>query len=235
MAMWGPFFATRDNHPFIRAALACAIGLAIAMAWTPVMAADDDDDLPDTKIYNSILEGLGLKHDGPGIVYRERSPLVIPPSRALTPPVQSATATNPNWPVDPEVKLQRELKANSSRGTTAEIIEQESWPLRPDQLSPGRRTARSRSSGPGSDSVDQGIGRPLSPSELGYKGGLFGSLFGKDKEETAVFTGEPARTSLTAPPPGYQTPSPSQPYGVGKDRTKTKPTKYLEEHPSSGQ
>jgi len=30
------------------------------------------------------------------------------------------------------------------------------------------------------------------------------------------FTGEPKRTDLTAPPPGYQTPSPDQPYGPGK-------------------
>ena len=39
-------------------------------------------------------------------------------------------------------------------------------------------------------------------------------MFGKDEEEVAKFTGEPPRASLTAPPPGYQTPSPDQPYGV---------------------
>jgi hypothetical protein len=56
----------------------------------------------------------------------------------------------------------------------------------------------------------------MSPSELGSKG-IFGSLFKKDDGgESAKFTGEPPRASLTAPPRGYQTPSPDQPYGVGK-------------------
>ena len=41
-------------------------------------------------------------------------------------------------------------------------------------------------------------------------------MFGGNKEETVKFTGEPPRTSLTDPPPGYQTPSPDQPYGAGK-------------------
>jgi hypothetical protein len=44
-------------------------------------------------------------------------------------------------------------------------------------------------------------------------GGLIGS-----KEEYTNFTGEPPRTSLTEPPVGYRTPSPAQPYGVGKQR-----------------
>ena len=33
----------------------------------------------------------------------------------------------------------------------------------------------------------------------------------------ATFTGEPRRESLIEPPAGYRTPSPNQPYGIGKD------------------
>ena len=44
-------------------------------------------------------------------------------------------------------------------------------------------------------------------------GGLIGS-----KEEYGTFTSEPPRSSLTEPPPGYRTPSPTQPYGVGKEK-----------------
>jgi hypothetical protein len=58
-------------------------------------------------------------------------------------------------------------------------------------------------------------GQLLTPTELGYRGGLF-DFFGDKADGTARFTGEPARTSLTEPPPGYQTPSPDQPYGQGK-------------------
>jgi hypothetical protein len=42
------------------------------------------------------------------------------------------------------------------------------------------------------------------------------------KEEYGTFTGEPPRASLTDPPPGYQTPSPDQPYGIGPDRKPAK-------------
>ena len=58
--------------------------------------------------------------------------------------------------------------------------------------------------------------RTLQPSELGYFGGLFSNFgsFGGQKEETRTFTREPPRSSLTAPPAGYQTPSTEQPYGI---------------------
>ena len=61
----------------------------------------------------------------------------------------------------------------------------------------------------------------MTPSQLGYTGGLWsgfkslGGTFSKDKEpETARFTREPARSTLTDPPPGYRTPSAEQPYGL---------------------
>jgi hypothetical protein len=56
---------------------------------------------------------------------------------------------------------------------------------------------------------------------------MFGS---KTDADAAKFTGEPPRVSLTAPPPGYQTPSPEQPYGVGESKQPEKPASYLETH-----
>ena len=47
---------------------------------------------------------------------------------------------------------------------------------------------------------------------------IFSSTLWAAKEEYATFTGEPPRASLTEPPPGYRTPSPNQPYGVGKQK-----------------
>jgi len=58
----------------------------------------------------------------------------------------------------------------------------------------------------------------MSPSELGTKnpfGSLFSSFGPNKKAETAPFTGEPPRASMTEPPSGYQTPSPNYPYGMG--------------------
>jgi hypothetical protein len=71
----------------------------------------------------------------------------------------------------------------------------------------------------------------LKPNELGYTGGLFGSLF-KDntRSEVATFTAEPARGDLTQPPPGYRTPSPTYPYGITPKQEKAKPYDHLGTH-----
>ena len=77
---------------------------------------------------------------------------------------------------------------------------------------------------PSSSSIREGA--PLSPSELGYKGGLFGGLFkDQNKDEKATFTGEAPRTNLTAPPTGYMTPSPNHPYGLSAKKEAPKPFK----------
>jgi hypothetical protein len=68
-------------------------------------------------------------------------------------------------------------------------------------------------------------GKPMRPSELGYFGGLFSS-FGGQKEEEATFDREPPRSSLTAPPPGYQTPSAAQRYGINNKKDEKKVTPY---------
>ncbi len=53
--------------------------------------------------------------------------------------------------------------------------------------------------------------------ELGSKS-IFSKVWGGDKNEYVPFTGEPPRASLLEPPVGYRTPSPAQPYGVGKEK-----------------
>jgi hypothetical protein len=51
---------------------------------------------------------------------------------------------------------------------------------------------------------------------------MFSSAPWADKTETSTFTAEPPRDNLTAPPAGYQTPSPNQPYGLGPSQEKRK-------------
>ena len=54
------------------------------------------------------------------------------------------------------------------------------------------------------------------PRDHGATKSIFSvGIFGK-KNESATFTGEPSRETLTDPPAGYLTPSPDQPYGVGQ-------------------
>jgi hypothetical protein len=68
----------------------------------------------------------------------------------------------------------------------------------------------------------EGSTAPSTNAELGSKGflNMFKTGLWAPKEEYAPFTGEPQRSSLTEPPPGYRTPSPNQPYGVGREKWK---------------
>jgi hypothetical protein len=197
-------------------AAACGLlGAALVVAGAPgSRAADDDEPSVDQKIINNVMQAIGLK-GGADIDYRERSPLVLPPKVTLPQPQANATTAAPNWPVDAEAKRRKE---NANR--RFDEVE-DTRVLRPDELNVGERR-RSRTG----TSQDHPDGRPMSPAELGNKGGWFGSLFGS-KSETATFTKEPPRTNLTEPPVGYQTPSPDQPYaGPGAKSGWTAATPY---------
>lgn len=185
-------------------------------------AANDEDEAFDIRILRSILGGIGLKRDGEaGIDYRERSPLVVPPQITLPPPeTSSAAERNPAWPADPDIRRQREVAAARGKARFDEV--QDSRALQPHEMTPGRAN-RPPAQSPWAFQNPDDAARPMLPSALGYVGGLFGSLFGSNREETKVFTGEPPRTALTEPPPGYRTPSSKEPYGIGPERYEYKP------------
>jgi hypothetical protein len=215
------------------AAFGLALGAAALLLSAPARAADDDVSI-DQKFMRSIMDGLGLKRDGEATVnYQERAPLVLPPSRDLPPPERSdaVTANNPAWPKDPDVARRKAEAAMQRDRNISDEREREQNPLRPDQLGPGARAKKKQAqTDNGYEAPASGFGSQLLPSQLGTSGsGVFGAMFGSKKEETAKFTGEPPRASLTDPPPGYQTPSPDQPYGVGK-ATAPKPTDYYTTH-----
>jgi hypothetical protein len=208
-----------------RLPIAAALGVAIAATALVGAARAEDGRAFDEQIIHNLLTGLGLKDPNAAQpTYEERPPLVIPQGDALPPPQQpgAAIANNPAWPKDPDVMRAKALaKREKNRDVEAEMLREEN-PLPPSQLGP--TGAGPRQAGMGAAPGDNPSGtraRVYSPSELGYKGGIFDNMFGGDKEkqEAARFTGEPARTSLTEPPPGYQTPSPDQPYGLGRAST----------------
>jgi hypothetical protein len=207
----------------LRAAmLGAAVCAALAAHVTPVLAGDDDDDDEpsfEQKIIRNLMHGIGAV-DGTekGIDYRERSPLVVPPKLNLPPPETGQASTAPNWPKDPEVEERRKARlAAKNRDKSKE------WGqvLTPAEMGVGAARARTATSAPQPGdpfSAGEGKGAVLSPSQLGFKG--FGNIFGGDKPEQAPFAGEPPRESLTQPPTGYQTPSPSYAYGLGVDDQK---------------
>src|SRR5215510_10570866 len=212
------------------AAFGLVLGAAALFCPAPAHAGDDDPPA-DQKFLRGVMEGLGLRRDGEETInYQERSPLVIPPGRTLPPPEKSgaASANNPAWPKDPDIERRKTQAAVEKGRNISDEREREQNPLRPDQLTPGGKPKKKQASkDDGYESPPTGFGSQLLPSELGFKG--FGSIFSGKKEESAKFTGEPARELLTDPPPGYQTPSPDQPYGLGK-AAPPKPTDYYSTH-----
>ncbi len=186
------------------------VGMVIGAHAAHAQDSDDDDSTFEDKIIRNIMGSIGaIGPNDRGIDYRERSPLVIPPKIDLPPP-QSASAETPapNWPKDPDVaerKRLREAEKNRVRGSDG------ARPLMPSELA----AVRTKPVTPTEPLQPGGSQSPmLSPSQLGFKGNLFGKMFG-EKTESAPFTGEPDRESLTQPPPGYQTPSPDFAYGTG--------------------
>lgn len=223
---------TKPDWKYRLAGVAAAglLGLAFAAGTgAEVRAADEDSEAFDTKIIRNFLGGLGLRRDGTGIDYSERSPLVVPPSRDLpSPETNSIADKTAAWPNDPDVKRAKELRAARKRPTRT--VEDEWNPELPDQLGP-----KAKSVPPGQVPTPGPHKDPTAPStlsELGAKSMFtFGGLFGS-KEEYVKFGGEPPRSSLTEPPVGYRTPSPAQPYGVGKERATSSASNPLD-HASS--
>jgi hypothetical protein len=229
-----PVVTRMSARSTLRAAFGCALGVAVIFAWTPPARAGDDDVAPDVKFLRGLLEGIGLKSGREKeIDYRERSPLVIPPSNTLLPPETDAATKNPNWPVDPEVKLQKQLRAaerNQAAGSSSDEFVNDAKPVSVYDMTKGPKGSSPRNAGAMSP---EDSARPFSPSQLGTKpGGLLSGLFAKspDDEKPARFTGEPPRASLTDPPAGYQTPSPNEVYGKAKEVYKPKATNYYETH-----
>jgi hypothetical protein len=108
----------------------------------------------------------------------------------------------------------RRAKAKAEEKKVApkpDYVSESSRPLMPNELDPA-----------GAPKVNTPIDSSASanslmndPRDKGVKKSLFSGIF-SSKTEYTTFTGEPSRGTLTDPPPGYLTPSPDQPYGVGQ-------------------
>jgi hypothetical protein len=204
--------------------------LIVAGGIGHALAEDDDDELPDTKFFKSLMTGLGLKKDGvqkSGIDYQERAPLVVPPNRDLPPPqaIDPAQA-NALWPQDQDEKRRKEAATKRKKDSRTTVWEDLGRQMTPEELRKGATTAKDEALSKRSADNPEAYQQQYKPSELGYVGGLFGNMkdffAGNNKDETAKFEAEPPRASLTDPPSGYRSPSAAQPYGITADKSKSK-------------
>jgi hypothetical protein len=206
--------------------VAAAATAGMLLAASPVLA-NDDDDAParDEGIIGNLMRGIGATDGSNGINYRERSPLVVPRQITLPPPASSRPEVS-NWPKDPDVLERRARReALRKRDKEKENNPYENIRTQPEpQLGQARARTATVAPQPGSPEYrriyEGDSANILSPSQLGVTSNLFG-LFGGKKNENVPFEGEPARESLTQPPPGYQTPASNHAYGISEaDRAK---------------
>jgi len=195
--------------------------LALGAGGAALAGEDENDDTFEQKIIKKFLGGLGVDvGQGSGIEYRERSPLVIPPSRDLPPPEAAGAVKDPAWPKDPDVQPKKRAAKSKGLDSVGEYNMRKAT-LTPEELRRGQGEAPGK--GPVTEPDHDPLGntseygsRPLPPSKLGVPS-IFG-LFGRKNNEQTQFIREPERTSLTQPPSGYQTPSPNYPLGLGQEK-----------------
>jgi hypothetical protein len=182
------------TKPIKQIVLGCALG-SIALAGLSAGVARAQDSGGDGGIFGSVLKSLGIGGEN-NIEYRERPPLVVPPTRDLPPPQAPGSARNPNWPVDPK-SADVQKKGNQVRD-----LDRLPVPQRPAAPSVAVSNPPSAS---GSDSV--AVTPPSEP-------GLFGKLFSSSEMPAGgAVIPVPTRKSLTEPPLDYEAPSTGQPYG----------------------
>lgn len=207
------------------------VALAASSAIAPKAYAADDDD--EDTIETKFIKGLLGINDKDKIDYRERPPLVVPPSIGTLPaPETSAVNNTPAWPKDPEI-VERTKRQKANKTQKRRTPEEEARALTPAELdAPGRAARGSSQANPTGPQDSEGPdARALRPNELGAKGSLLGKLFSDNtKPESATFTKEPTRTDLTQPPPGYQTPSTGQVYGISPKQEQAKPFDWINKH-----
>jgi hypothetical protein len=225
----------RDQTPKRLRRLAAAAAITLALGAGSARAeGDDEENVPlDTKLWRQFMKDIGLQRDGDRTIdYRERAPLVVPPSRNLPPPLSEdeVTAKTAAWPKDPDVKRRKDqAAAEKARLKGNNTVEEQMRVLRPDELDkPGAAKSGDAKGAKGAGKTAEESSRPMMPSELGTNTKkIFGSImssFTPAKPESEPFTGEPTRDSMTAPPAGYQTPSPNYPYGIGVQDKRGKAT-----------
>jgi hypothetical protein len=197
-----------DWKPVRLLALGSALALIALTGMAPSVARAEDSG--DNGLFGSVLKSLGLGGEN-NIEYRERPPLVVPPTRELPPPQTTATARDPNWPADPKT-------AGRKKGDQVRDLDKIPVPQRPSEPSPAAAAPYP------SGSPDTTAAIP--PSQPATSGGFFSNLFSSSSSDRPAPPppAAPARKSLLQPPPDFESPAPSQPYGTATPAAAAKAT-----------
>jgi hypothetical protein len=196
--------------PISKLALGGALSLLALAGIAPGAARAESGE---SGIFGSMLKTLGIGGEN-SIEYRERPPLVVPPTRELPPPQAPGAARDPNWPADAKTTAQ------PKKGNTVRDLDKLPVPQRPVEPSVA---GAPYPSGGGSDTT-AAIPQPQQPAP---SGGFFSKLFsssGSSDKPATPMAAVPARKSLTEPPLDYESPAPGQPTGAAAASAPAKAT-----------
>ena len=167
-------------------------------------------------LFKNLMEGVIGGRPGEDIEYRQRPPLVVPPSSALPRPQESASTRNAAWPNDPDVAKRREdaagarVPASNPNWRNNPLLSQEEL----------RRGRTSRDAGRPVVAEDHNnYNNQIAPIRIGRE---MASRNNQAAADQLVYGEEPARRTLAEPPVGYRRPAGTAPVGpAGPDPRKT--------------
>lgn len=196
--------AARGRKVLGVALVALVVGLNAGAA-----RAGDDDASSNPSAWSKFMQTLGLKkapETNSNINYSERSPLVVPPTRDLPPPLAELPPAT-DWPKDAPSRPHRHVRPKPAAAAPAPAAAPAAAGGAAGQPEQNAQTGQ----------ANQVARVPNPPVE---KKSIWNPKTWFRSEEYATFVSEPEREKLTDPPTGYRTPSPNQPYGVGPEKKK---------------
>ncbi|MEI5666099.1 hypothetical protein WBO78_14220 [Bosea sp. CCNWLW174] len=180
----------------------------LLLATTPAFAQEG-------MLFKNLVDGMGLfGRDKADIEYKQRAPLVVPPSSTLPKPQEAGANRSAAWPDDPDV-ARRKAERDSSNilFSTTEAYRANTRPLMSqEELRRGR--VAGRANGPEGIVPDHNTGNnQIEPIRIGRD--MAARQAQTDTSNLAYGT-EPARRFLHEPPTGYRRPAATAALGPGQ-------------------
>lgn len=180
----------------------------LLLATTPAFAQEG-------MLFKNLVDGMGLfGRDKADIEYKQRAPLVVPPSSTLPKPQEAGANRSAAWPDDPDV-ARRKAERDSANVlfSTTEAYRANTRPLMSqEELRRGR--VNGRANGPDGIVADHNnYNNQIEPIRVGRD---MAARRSQTDEANLAYGTEPARRFLHEPPTGYRRPAATAALGPGQ-------------------